>query len=154
MTAPELVVRPARAADADQWATLYRHYRAFYRLEPDEQVVNRVWGWVNDPAHEVNSLVAVTGTDLVGLANHRRFARPSSGTTGLYLDDLFTASTARGLGVATALLQALSRLAERDGLSVVRWITATDNDRARRLYDRTAVLTNWVTYDLSPGATL
>ena len=151
MTAAELVVRPARAADADQWATLYRNYRAFYRLEPDEQVVNRVWGWVNDPAHEVNGMVAVTGADLVGLANHRRFARPSSGTIGLYLDDLFTAPTARGRGMATALLQALAQLAERDGLSVVRWITATDNDRARSLYDRTAALTNWVTYDLSPG---
>jgi GNAT superfamily N-acetyltransferase len=153
VTAAELVVRPARTADADQWADLYRGYRAFYQLEPDEQVVNRVWTWVDDPRHEVNSIVAVHGAELLGLANHRRFARPSSGTVGLYLDDLFTAPTARGLGVASALLQALSQLAVRDGLSVVRWITATDNDRARRLYDRTSSLTKWVTYDLLPGGT-
>jgi GNAT superfamily N-acetyltransferase len=151
VTAAELTIRPARTIDYDQWAELYRDYRAFYRLESDEQVVNRVWTWINDPAHEVNCLVAVTGSDLVGLAHHRRFARPSSGTIGLYLDDLFTAPTARGSGVAGALLQALSELAERQGLSVVRWITATDNDRARRLYDRTAALTKWVTYDLTPG---
>ncbi|MET0967546.1 MAG: GNAT family N-acetyltransferase [Nakamurella sp.] len=151
MTAAEIVVRPARTADADQWADLYRAYRAFYQLEFDEQVVNRVWAWVADPLHEVNSMVAVNGVELVGLANHRRFARPSSGSVGLYLDDLFTASTARGLGVASALLEALSQLAVRDGLSVVRWITATDNHRARRLYDRTASLTKWVTYDLFPG---
>jgi len=151
VTAADLIVRPALAADADPWAVLYRGYRAFYLLEPDEQVVNRVWTWVLDPAHEVRSLVAVMGTEVVGLANHRRFSRPSSGTIGLYLDDLFTAPTVRGSGVASALLQALSQLAERDGLSVVRWITATDNDRARKLYDRTAVLTKWVTYDLTPG---
>jgi len=151
VTAAEIVVRPARTADADQWADLYRAYRAFYLLESDEQVVNRVWAWVADPLHEVNSMVAVNGVELVGLANHRRFARPSSGTVGLYLDDLFTAPTARGLGVASALLKGLSQLAVRDGLSVVRWMTATDNDRARRLYDRTASLTKWVTYDLLPG---
>jgi GNAT superfamily N-acetyltransferase len=151
VTAAELTVRPVRAADFELWAELYRAYRAFYRLDPDEQVVNRVWSWINDPAHEVNCLVAGTGTELLGLAHHRRFARPSSGTVGLYLDDLFTAPSARGSGVAGALLQALSELAMREGLSVVRWITATDNDRARRLYDRTAALTNWVTYDMPPS---
>jgi GNAT superfamily N-acetyltransferase len=151
VTAAELTIRPARTVDVDQWAELYRAYRAFYRLEPDEQVVNRVWAWIEDPIHEVNCLVALAGSELVGLAHHRRFARPSSGTVGLFLDDLFTAPTARGSGVASALLQALSQLAERQGLSVVRWITSTDNDRARRLYDRTAALTKWVTYDLTPG---
>ena len=143
-------MRPARAADADQWAELYRGYRTFYRLLPDEQVVQRVWSWVQDPANEVNSMVALAGAHLVGLANHRRFARPSSGTVGLYLDDLFTAPAARGRGVGGVLLQELTRLADREGLSVVRWITAADNDRARHLYDSAATLTTWVTYDLQP----
>ncbi|MEP6561490.1 MAG: GNAT family N-acetyltransferase [Nakamurella sp.] len=150
MSSAEIEIRQARSGDADQWVELYRGYRTFYRLARDDQLVNRVWTWVTDPTHEVNSLVAVVGPDLIGLANHRRFARPSSGTIGLYLDDLYTAPAARGRGVGGALLAGLSRLAERDGLSVVRWITATDNDRARRLYDRTASSTTWVTYDLAP----
>jgi hypothetical protein len=30
----------------------------------------------------------------------------------------------------------------------VRWITAENNETARRLYDRVAQKTEWVTYDL------
>lgn len=34
--------------------------------------------------------------------------------------------------------------------TVVRWVTAEDNDVARRLYDRVATATAWVTYDRVP----
>jgi GNAT superfamily N-acetyltransferase len=147
-----ITVRSSEPADAEQWADLYRGYREFYRLEPDERVIDRVWHWVVDPSHEINSFVAVKGTDLVGLANYRRFARPSSGTVGLYLDDLFTAAASRGNGVGRALLRRLSELAETEGFSVVRWMTSTDNAPARRLYDGAASLTKWVTYELAPGS--
>lgn len=147
-----VVVRPVLASDLLQWAELYRGYRDFYRLVPDEAVIERVWRWVTDDTHEVNALVAVHDRNLIGLAHYRRFARPSSGTEGLFLDDLFTAPAARGMGAGRALLGHLSALAEREGGSVVRWITAEDNSRARALYDSTAVATRWVTYDMVPGS--
>ncbi|TFD59769.1 GNAT family N-acetyltransferase [Cryobacterium suzukii] len=112
----------------------------------------RVWTWINDDSNEVNAFVATSGDRLVGLAHYRRFSRPSTGSVGIYLDDLFTDSTARGAGVGRALLSELSALAEREGRSVVRWITAEDNAPARRLYDLTATSTKWVTYDLAPGS--
>ncbi len=145
-------VRPAEVADAAEWSALYRGYREFYRLEPDEAVVQRVWSWICDPDHELRSLVAVRSGRTVGLANHRRFARPLVGAVGLYLDDLFTDPEVRGHGVGRALLTALSDLAAREGLVVVRWITSPDNATARRLYDRAAGATPWVTYDLTPGS--
>jgi GNAT superfamily N-acetyltransferase len=146
-----VIVRAVRPEDFEQWADLYRDYRAFYRLVPDEVVVECVWSWVLDDEHEVNALIADDEGRLVGLAHHRRFARPSSGTIGLYLDDLFTLPAYRGRGVGRALLGALADLAEAEGLSVVRWITAEDNAQARRLYDAVATATHWVTYDLLPG---
>lgn len=150
----DIIIRPSRESDASQWAELYRGYREFYRLAPDDAVVERVWKWVCDPGHEVNSLVAAVepSGELVGLANFRRFSRPSTGTVGLYLDDLFSAPAQRGRGVGRRLLGALSELAASQGLSVVRWITAANNERARRLYDQTATATQWVTYDLRPGS--
>jgi hypothetical protein len=39
--------------------------------------------------------------------------------------------------------------AAEQGHSVVRWITAADNARARGLYDKVAQSTQWVTYDLT-----
>ena len=144
-------IRPAQAEDHDRWAVLYRGYRD--RLVPDEAVVERVWSWIGDPAHETRALVAVDDDVLVGLAHFRRFARPSSGTVGLYLDDLFTDPTRRGLGIGRALISALGELAAREGCSVVRWMTASDNTTAQHLYDAVATRTGWVTYDLpvAPG---
>ena len=145
-------VRAVEASDSAQWAELFRGYRDFYALSPDNSIVERVWTWINDGTNEVNAFVATSGDRLVGLAHYRRFARPSTGSVGIYLDDLFTDSTTRGVGVGRALLSEVSALADREGRSVVRWITAEDNTRARRLYDLAATSTKWVTYDLAPGS--
>ena len=143
-----VTVRPVVAADLDQWRDLYSAYREFYALEPDSAVVERVWSWIQDDTHETGALVAVDaeGT-LGGLAHYRRFARPSSGTTGLWLDDLFTRPDLRGGGVGRALIDAVSQIAADENLSVVRWITNENNATARRLYDTMATATKWVTYD-------
>ncbi|WP_297342713.1 GNAT family N-acetyltransferase [Amnibacterium sp.] len=150
MTDQGIIVRDVQEDDFAGWAELFRGYREFYRMDPDEEVVSRVWAWLRDPAVEVDGLVAVQDGALVGIAHIRRFHRPSAGTTGLYLDDLFTAPAARGRGAGRALIAELNHRAGTQGLSVVRWITAADNRTARRLYDSVATATPWVTYDLTP----
>lgn len=150
-----IVVRAVEERDAAAWADLYAGYRSFYRLDPDPRVVARTWSWVSTGQHGLLGLVAVDearGDDVpLALANLRWFARPSRGSLGLYLDDLFTSPGARGTGAATALLRHASALASAQGADVVRWITAADNATARRLYDEVATATNWVTYDMGPA---
>jgi ribosomal protein S18 acetylase RimI-like enzyme len=146
----DIAVRLVEASDADQWAALYAGYRAFYRLAPDASAVATTWSWIIDGRWDMEGLVAVDGEHLVGLANLRWFARPSMGRIGLYLDDLFTAPVARSRGVGGALLREAARLAAGRDAQVVRWITAKDNAAARRLYDRVATATEWVTYDMVP----
>ena len=126
-------------------------YRDFYRLTPDPRVVERVWGWLVDEDHEVNAFVAEVEGRLVGFAHYRPFSRPSTGTVGLYLDDLFASPDVRGTGVGRALVDEVTAVARRDGRSVVRWITAEDNVQARRLYNGLAQATHWVTYDRTPN---
>ena len=46
------------------------------------------------------------------------------------------------------MIEAVRAVAEQRGWSVVRWITAENNYRARSLYDRVATKTPWVTYDI------
>ena len=147
----DVVIRPVEQRDREQWARLFRGYREFYELEPSDEVVERVWGWLHDPSAELGAFVAERGDRLVGLAHHRRFLRPSAGSIGVYLDDLFTDPDERGGGVGRALVLRMADLAAQEGASVVRWITAKDNARARRLYDSVAAATPWVTYDLGPG---
>lgn len=147
---PLMTVRRVEPGDEGPWKALFASYRAFYELEPDTAVVDRVWTWLLDDRNEVQGLVAVRGGVVVGLANHRRFHRPASGTVGTFLDDLFVDPAVRGSGAGRALLDHLAGEAGADGRSVVRWITAEDNSTARSLYDSVAQTTHWVTYDLAP----
>ncbi|QVQ54265.1 GNAT family N-acetyltransferase [Spiractinospora alimapuensis] len=143
-------VRPLDAADEPRWRVLFRGYRAFYRLEESEEVVSRVWGWLTDPEHECHGLVAEMEGTVVAIGHYRRFARPTTGTVGLWFDDLFTDPDRRGVGAGRALIRRVTEIAEAEGRSVVRWITAEDNHRARALYDQVATRTRWVTYDAAP----
>lgn len=147
----QIVVRALTEADEPRWRELFRAYREFYRLPPSEEVVDRVWTWAADPAHEVETLVAETDGRIVAIANYRRFSRPSTGTVGIWLDDLFTDPEARGKGSGRALIERLQRIAADEGRSVVRWITADDNHQAQALYDTLATRTRWVTYDAAPA---
>ncbi len=144
-----LSIRPLQDADRPAWETLYEGYAAFYNVTQTPAMRATVWGWIMDPSRETEALVAVddAGT-LLGLAHFRPYARPLSATTGGFLDDLFVSPAARGLGAADALLTAVQAEGTRRGWSVIRWITAEDNYRARAVYDRLADRTKWVTYDI------
>ena len=71
-----------------------------------------------------------------------------SATTGGFLDDLFVTPSLRGSGAARLLIEAVAKEGEKRGWSVIRWITAEDNYRARSLYDKLADKTKWATYDI------
>lgn len=144
------MVRPLAPADEARWKELFRAYREFYHLKESEEIVTRVWGWITDPHHEEESLVAEMDGTIVGIADYRRFSRPSTGSVGIWLDDLFTDPQMRGRGSGRALIARLQSIAAAEGCSVVRWITADDNAQAQVLYDDVAAKTNWLTYDAPP----
>lgn len=143
-------VRAVQMGDYADWSRLYAGYADFYGVAQTEDMREKVWKWLHDTAQPVNGFVAESGGKLVGLAHYRPFSRPLSATTGCYLDDLFVDPAARGSGAADALLLAVKDEAKKQGWSVVRWITAEDNARARKVYDRLASKTKWVTYDMVP----
>jgi GNAT superfamily N-acetyltransferase len=136
---------PRHRAD---WEALYAGYAAFYRVTQTAEMRATVWGWIMDPAHEVNAFVAEDAAGrAVGLAHYRPFARPLAASTGGFLDDLFVDPGLRGQRVADALIAAVAEEGRRRGWSVIRWITADDNYRGRGVYDRVATRTMWITYD-------
>ncbi|MDN5787877.1 MAG: GNAT family N-acetyltransferase [Pseudorhodobacter sp.] len=107
-----------------------------------------VWSWLMDNASPVKGLVAEMDGRLLGLAHFRAFARPLSASIGGFLDDLFVSPEARGQQVADALINAVRDHGKAQGWTVIRWITAEDNYRARVVYDRLAEKTRWTTYDI------
>ena len=142
-------VAPARPDDKAAWHPLFEGYRQFYKQPDDPSVADTVWGWIQDPNHPTNCLLAsdANGT-VIGLAHYRELPRPLSGTAAGFLDDLFVVPEARGSGAADALIEAVTAHGRQHGWSWLRWFTAEDNYRARSFYDRVSNLSQWKTYQL------
>lgn len=142
-------IRPLAASDRQAWQRLYAGYADFYKVAQTDDMRATVWGWIHDPTCEVEALVAQDDNGrLIGLAHFRAFRRPLSASIGGFLDDLFVDPDARGSGAAQALIAAVKAAGKARGWTVIRWITAADNARARAAYDKLAVATPWVTYDI------
>ena len=146
-----VTVRELKNGDFFNWFDVYSGYAEFYETELTDDKAVLAWSQLIDPGHEMKALVAVDEDGrMVGLAHYRPFTRTLDASRGLFVDDLFVLDDARKSGVGRALLDAVRDYAAAHSFSVVRLITAPDNETAQQLYDSLAERTSWVTYELKP----
>ncbi len=144
-------IRPIAPPDRAAWQQLFRDYGVFYETEFGDDVLDGVWAWLLDPAHEVSALVADEAGDVVGFAHIRRVSDTFTAGPGWFLDDLYVAPERRGQGIARDLIEAVARDGAAAGGGTLRWITAAGNTGAQQLYDRIATRTGWVVYERELG---
>lgn len=150
-TSAEIHTRPVGPEDRERWETLFLAYGVFYEEQFPPSVVEGVWKWLMEESHPIRCFVAEIGGVVVGFAHLRRQHDTFVAGAGWFLDDLFTDPSARGRGVARALITTLDEYATAQGGGTLRWITAANNDTAKRLYDTLATQTSWVTYEREVG---
>lgn len=149
----EITIGPPQAQDYADWRRLFEGYATFYKMPMDDAIAGRVWQWLFDPGHVLEALVARNRAGrVVGLAHFRAMPRPLTGTTAGFLDDLFVEPALRGKRVADRLIEAMAALGRERGWTLIRWLTADNNYRARGVYDRLATRTYWITYQKDLGA--
>lgn len=144
-TAPQ--VRPLMASDRDAWAVLWAAYLEFYDSTVPaatyDVFFDRLLG--SDP-QDFDALVAVVDGKLVGIT-HFLFHRHGWKVENVcYLQDLYAAPSARGMGIGRALIEAVYAAADTNGTPTVYWLTQDDNAQARKLYDRIGQLSNFIKY--------
>lgn len=145
-----LTVCKPEASDRAQWEVLYQGYAEFYQVPMNDEILDTVWGWIQDANNPFFGLVAKNETgDCIGFMHCRQMPSPLRGAQVGFLDDLFVSPDARGQGVVEALYEALNQLGREQGWPFIRWITAEDNARARAVYDKLSDKTHWVTYQMS-----
>ena len=49
------MIREIKFEDKSQWKNLYRSYADFYKAEMIEEILNRVWEWLNNKDHELTA---------------------------------------------------------------------------------------------------
>lgn len=146
-----ITVRPIETRDRDAWSLLWDGYNEFYhrRTGPTAvglDVTESTWSLFFAEAEPVWAMVAELDGQVVGFV-HIVYHRSTSFVQPVcYLQDLFTASEARGHGAGGALIQAVYERASRNGVSRVYWNTQDSNAVARRLYDRVATKTDFLLY--------
>lgn len=134
--------------DKAQWRVLFDGYADFYGVPMDDATADKVWGWLHDPGHVLEGLVArEEGGNVVGLAHVRACPRPLGGCDVGFLDDMYVSPDARGTGAADALFEGLRALASERGWPALRWVTQHFNERGRGFYDRyTAGPSDFIVY--------
>jgi GNAT superfamily N-acetyltransferase len=146
-----------REEDLAELLPLFRAYCAFYGSSPgDDDLLALSRALLADPAREGVQLLARdvrTGGAAIGFATVYWTWESTQARRLAVMNDLFVAESARGTGVADELIAACAGQARARGVRVLSWVTAPDNHRAQRVYDRTgATRSPWLEYELEVPA--
>ncbi|KGM89844.1 Acetyltransferase [Roseovarius mucosus DSM 17069] len=142
-----LEIRPIVPDDRPAWGDLWRAYLDFYETTLPETVYDTTFGRLLSPDHpDQNGLIALLDGRAVGLVHYIYHAHNWRVEQVCYLQDLYAAPEARGIGIGRALIEAVYACADADGRPAVYWMTQEFNTTARQLYDRIATVTPFIKY--------
>ena len=145
-----LIIRPITPSDYSQWLPLWNGYNAFYgRSGPTAlpaEITRTTWERFFNPEEPVHALVAEQAGHLLGLT-HYLFHRSTTAIEPIcYLQDLFTAQSARGKGIGRALINAVYDQARLANSPRVYWQTHETNATAMVLYNQVADRSGFLVY--------
>ncbi len=141
-----LTIRPLAVADRAAWEPLWYGYLTFYKSSVLAEQTERTWQRFHDPAVPMHSLGAFDGNQLIGIVHYLYHYSCWSAGPYCYLQDLFTASEARGKGAGRALIQRVYEEAAKAGASRVYWLTHETNAEAMVLYNKVADRSGFLQY--------
>jgi len=139
-----IIIRPITLSDKARWLELFKEYVIFYKSKVSDEQFELTWQRIHSDFN-MYGLIAELDGQIVGLAHY--IFRPSTWDVEdfCYLEDLFVDPKVRGAGVGRALINELEKIATAKGSKRLYWTTATDNEVARKLYDKVAI-TDFVQY--------
>ena len=134
-----LRIRPISQNDKTIWLELFKEYIDFYKAELSNEQYELTWQRINS-TYNMHGLLAEKDGQIIGLAHF--IFRPDTWEVAdfCYLEDLYVDPKARGVGVGRALIKAVEQIAIEKGSKRLYWTTAEDNEVARKLYDKLAVV--------------
>jgi GNAT superfamily N-acetyltransferase len=145
-----LIIRPIKKEDYDQWQPLWNGYNKFYGRSGEtalpEEITQTTWSRFFDADEPVYALVAEIDGKLVGLTHYLYHRSTTAIGPICYLQDLFTDETLRGKGVARALINAVYEQAKLAGSPRVYWQTHETNHTAMLLYNKVAERSGFIVY--------
>lgn len=138
-----------RAVGKDEraaWEPLWKGYQEFYKVALAPPTTDTTWARLHDADEPMHLLGAYRDGALLGIV-HYIFHRSTWSEGGYcYLQDLFVAQEARGLGLGRALIEAVYAKAREAKVGRVYWLTHETNYFGRMLYDGVAENLGFIQY--------
>ena len=144
------MIATVESSDLDDLLPLMRDYCTFYGTDPSDAALMRLSrALIDDPTHEGTQLIARDRGRAVGFATLFWSWSTTVAARQAILHDLFVAESARGSGIAQALIDICAVRAREHGCEYLAWTTAPDNTRAQSVYDKTsAERSTWIEYSM------
>ena len=128
---------------------LYKGYAEFYKMPMNDDILDKVWSWIFDKEIKFYAIgIKSSEGELIGFMHFREMPSPLRGSLVGFLDDLYIHPDFRGSGAVQLLFKELKSIANQNNWPYVRWITASDNYRARKVYDKLSGVIDFVTYQM------
>ena len=142
----KFVIRPVIRSDFPEWAKLWEGYNTFYKRTLPNEIVQTTWERFFKPEEPMHALVAEVNGKLLGLTHYLFHRNTAMINYSCYLQDLYTAESARGQGIGRALIETVYDKAKEAGSPRVYWQTHETNLTAMKLYDQVAVKSGFIVY--------
>src|ERR1700761_6166244 len=147
---PDLLIRFVSEGDYESWLALWEGSNDFYGRSGSTalpaEITRTTWSRFFDAEEPMYALVAESKGALLGLTHFLYHRSTISIAPVCYLQDLFTTESARGRGIATALINEVYRQAQAAKASRVYWHTHETNETAQRVYDKVAERSGFIVY--------
>ena len=128
---------------------LYKGYAEFYKMSMNDDILDKVWSWIFDKEIKFYAIgIKSSEGELIGFMHFREMPSPLRGSLVGFLDDLYIHPDFRGSGAVQLLFKELKSIANENNWPYVRWITGSDNYRARKVYDKLSGVIDFVTYQM------
>jgi GNAT superfamily N-acetyltransferase len=147
--AAPITVDALQASDYAAWQRLAQGYNTFYERELPLATYQHTWERLLR-GQGIHGFAARSSGQLLGIT-HYLFQPSVWAGDVVYLQDLFVDASARGQGVAQALIEQVACVAAAHDAPKLYWLTHHTNARARRLYDRVASHHGFIRYDYALG---
>jgi GNAT superfamily N-acetyltransferase len=143
-------IAPVTADELPAVLPLIALYQVFYEVEPDEERNRAYFARFLEPSDHGLLLAAWVGREPVGFTCLYFTGSSTLARDVVLLSDLLVVAGHRGRGVGAALIDAALDVARIRGAAHVEWLTAIDNRRAQRLYERVpgAERSAWFGYEV------
>ncbi|WP_425044283.1 N-acetyltransferase family protein [Primorskyibacter sp. S87] len=143
-----LIIRPLKRSDHDEWRRLWTSYLDFYETAVSEEVYQVSFQrLLSHEIGEYRCFIAEMAGKPVGLAHFLYHRTMWSVEDTCYLMDLFIDPEVRGKGIGRALIEKVHETAKQDGVPGIYWATQEFNYKGRMLYDQVATRTPFIIYE-------